>query len=80
MRSVNRYKIEEKTPRKPRLAHGGLGMDSDASSTRQAHKKSKAERSTKDVSDEESADNSEFSDDAIRHHSWNFEQFRSGNN
>jgi hypothetical protein len=38
-------------------------VDSDASSIRRARKKSKAELSTKDVSDEESADNSEFSDE-----------------
>ena len=54
MRSVNRYKVEEKTPRKPKLAQRGLGVDSDASSTRQARKKSKAELSTKDVSDNKS--------------------------
>ena len=40
-------------------------MDSDASSTRHARKKNKAELSTKSVSDEESADNSESSDEQL---------------
>ena len=62
MRSVSRYKVEEKTPRRIKDKHRGSGRESDASSTRHARKKSKAELSQSDVSDEESADDSDFND------------------